>query len=116
MKYGETARIQCTSNAFFAIYFSVIKSVSIWKLWDLDYILDQGDWLIKSLNANPFLAIDELPLFVKIESFDIKLKMLQHHSDLFNNTDLFIHYKRLTLHETGNDAIFTCAGFSFALI
>ena len=68
--------------------------MSIWKSRDLDYILDQGDQLIKSLNVNHPLANDELPLFVKIESFDIKLRMLQHHSDLFNNIDLFIYHKR----------------------
>ena len=53
---------------------------------------------------------------MQIESLDIKLKMLQHHSDLFNNIDLLIHHKRLTPNEIGNGAIFTCAGFSFALI
>ena len=52
LKYGETVGMQCTSNAFFAICFPAIKSVSIWKSWDLDYILDQGDQLIKSLKVN----------------------------------------------------------------
>ena len=47
LKYRETVGIQCTSNAFFAICFSAIKSMSIWKSWDLHYILDQGNQLIK---------------------------------------------------------------------
>ena len=80
------------------------------------YILDQGDQQIKSLNVNHPLAVAELPLFVKIKSFDIKLKVLQHHNDLFNNIDLFLHHKRLTPDKTGNGAIFTCPGFSFAFI
>ena len=50
-KYGTTAGIQCTSNAFIAICFSVVKRVSIWKSFDLDYILDQGDKLMKLLEA-----------------------------------------------------------------
>ena len=42
LKYGETAGIQCTSNAFIAVCFSAVKNVSIWKSWDLGFILDQG--------------------------------------------------------------------------
>ena len=42
--------------------------------------------------------------------------MLQRHSDLINNIDLFIHPKHLNPDEIGNGATFTCAGFSFALI
>ena len=116
LRYGGAAGIQCTSNVFLATCFSAIKSVSVWKSWDLDYIFEQGDQLIKSLNVNHPLTVDELSLFLKIKSFDIKLKILQHHSDLFNNIDLFIHHKRATPDEIGNGVIFTCTGFSFALI
>ena len=35
-KYGESAGMQCTSNAYFSIAYSVIKRPSIWKSWDLD--------------------------------------------------------------------------------
>ena len=70
--------------------------VSIWRSWDLGYIFDQGDQLIKSLKVkNPFV-VDELLLFVKIESFDIKLKMLQQQCS-FYKTD-----------KIGNGATFTC--------
>ena len=37
-KFGNTSGIQCCCNALFAICFSLIKKVSIWKSWDLDYI------------------------------------------------------------------------------
>ena len=40
VKYGDTADIQCTSNAFIAVYFSAVKKVWIWKSWDIDFILD----------------------------------------------------------------------------
>ena len=32
LKYGETAGIQSTSNAFIAVCFDAVKNVSIWKL------------------------------------------------------------------------------------
>lgn len=30
-RFSETAGIKCTSNAYFAIMFSTIKTVSLWK-------------------------------------------------------------------------------------
>ena len=58
-KYGTTAGIQCTSNAFIAICFSVVKRVSIWK--SFDYILDESDKLMKLLEARGALCIEQLP-------------------------------------------------------
>ena len=49
LKYIESAGMQCTSNAYLSIAYSVIKKPSIWKSWDLDYILEQTDMLFKSL-------------------------------------------------------------------
>ena len=60
IKYGETAGIQCTRNAFIAVCFSAVKNVSIWKSWDLDFVLDQGDILMKSLSLYHGLVVDEL--------------------------------------------------------
>ena len=42
LKYGEAAGIQCTSNAFIAVCFSAVKNASVWKSWDIDFILDHG--------------------------------------------------------------------------
>ena len=49
LKYRESARTQCTSNVYFSIVYSVIKRPSIWKSWDLDYILEQDEILFKSV-------------------------------------------------------------------
>ena len=67
LKYGTTAGIQCTSNAFVAICFSVVKRVSIWKSFDLDYILDLGDKLMKLLEETGALCIDQLPLYLLLK-------------------------------------------------
>ena len=116
LKYGTTAGIQCRSNAFVAICFSVVKRVSIWKSFDLDYILDQGDKLMKLLEARGALCIDQLPLSVDIEGFNTRSKKLMLYSDLFNSVDLFLHHKCLSSDEIGNGAIFTCAGTIIVLI
>ena len=113
---GETAGIECTNNAFLAICFSAVKNVSVWKPFDLDYILYHGDNLMKSLKAFQPLAVDELPLSVNIERCCIKVRKLMLYSDTFNATDLFLCHKQMASERLGNGAIFTCAGFSSALI
>ena len=69
-RFGETARIKCTSNAYFAIIFSAIKKVSLWKSIDVHYIIDKGDMFFKSLDINQPLAVDELPYVVDIEGYN----------------------------------------------
>ena len=46
-KHGESAWMQCTSNAYFVIIFFAIKSTDVRKTFDLDYILEQGDKVLK---------------------------------------------------------------------
>ena len=115
-KDGETAGIQCTSNTYFAICYSVNKNVSDWVAFDLDYILDKGDFLMKSLGISHVLAVDKLPLFLNVRSSDIEASMKLHYSNIFNNIDLFSNHKHLSDNEIGTGAIFTCGGLSFALI
>ena len=50
-KYGESAGMQCTSNAYFVIIFSAIKSIDIWKTFDLNYILEQGDNILMEVGV-----------------------------------------------------------------
>ena len=82
-RFGEIAGIQCTSNAYFAIIFSVIKKVSLWKATEINYVLDKGDMLFKSLGINQQLAINELPHVVNIEGYNI-------HNDSFYNTVIYL--------------------------
>ena len=104
--YDETAGIQCRSNAIIAVCFSAVKNVSIWKSWDLDFILDQGDILMQSLS-----------LSLNIEGFDSEVRMGFCRNSIFNNNDLFAHQKDfISSDDICNSEIFTCAGLSFALI
>ena len=117
LKYRESARMQCTSSVYFSIVYSVIKRPSIWKSWDLDYILEQGDILFKSVGIGEPLAVDELPINFKIGNFDLNEVMLDHESHLMQDkNDLFENYRHLTQRNTGDDAIFTCAGFTVAIM
>ena len=113
-KFGKTAGVQCTSNAFYATCFSVLKNVSISAYFDLDYIFGQRDILMKCLIDHEPLAVDKLPLSVKLKVCDLEVSVLQHYSNRFSNFDLFIDHKELSSTEVGNGAIFTCSGMNFA--
>ena len=116
-KFGESAGMQCTSNADFAIIFSAIKSIDIWKTFDLDYILEQGDSIFKQVGVYHPLAVDELPHDISIEGTHVSAKMLAHESNLFvEKKNLFENYRRYDSTGKGNGAIFTCAGFSVAVL
>ena len=76
VKFGQTAGIQCACNALFALCWSTVKRVTIWKTMDMDYILEKGDELYKSLNMHIPLNIDELPQHVNIEGCLLTVRLL----------------------------------------
>ena len=82
LKYRESAGMQRASNASFSIAYSVIKMPSIWESCDLDYILEQGDVLFKSVAIGQSGNADELLNIFKIESFDLNGMNLDHETHL----------------------------------
>ena len=59
LHYFERLQVVRACNALFSVCWSVIRKVSLWKSYDLDNILIQGDKLYKSLNKNNYLNVDE---------------------------------------------------------
>ena len=55
MKFGQTAGIQCARNSLFAIAWSTVITVTIWKGLDLDNVLNNGEitpvWGTQSFHA-----------------------------------------------------------------
>ena len=54
--FGETAGAQCVCNSLYALCWSEIRQVSVWKPDDFYNILYQGDVLYKSLNVIDYLS------------------------------------------------------------
>ena len=97
--------------------YPVIKKPSIWKLWNLDYIIEQGDILFKSVGIGQPLVVNQLPINFKIENFDLNRLMLDHENhSMQDKNDVFENYRHLTQRNTGGGAIFTCAGFRVAIM
>ena len=48
-KFVETAGMQCSCNPLLAVGWAKFRKVSCWNSFDLDFVLDLGDNLFKSL-------------------------------------------------------------------
>ena len=101
----------------FAICWSSIKRVSVWKSWDLNYILEQGDAMFQNINILRPLSVEELPATVRTGDHVIKVEMLANINRLLGASNMFEHHKdKDVLPGIGNCLIFTTHGYCFSLI
>ena len=114
VKFGYSAGTQCSCNALYAICFSAIKKVSIWKYWDLDYILEHSDTLFVSLGIARALSMNELPTDVEIEKHMLKIEMLDNSVGPLGQNSIFSEH--VSMFDIGNGLIFTTDGYCFSLI
>ena len=113
-KFADTAGIQCSCNALYAICFSIVKKVSLWKSHDLDYILEKGDETFKHLGIPRPLFMSELPHNILIENMFIEIDMLDNHFGLLGKNNIF--EETALTRDTGNGLIFMTGGFTISLI
>ena len=73
--FGETAARQCACNATFSICWSLIRKIPCWTHRDLDFILNEGNNLYKSLNKDSFLSVDDSPRQIYIFRYIVNLEM-----------------------------------------
>ena len=90
VRYGRSAGMQCTSNAYLTIIFSTIKNIHTRKPFDLDFILEPGDRVFKDVDMNQALAVDELPLSISKEDVHISPKMLVCENNFFVERNDFL--------------------------
>ena len=100
LKYRESAGMQSTSNAYFSIAYSVIKKPSIWKSWNLDYILEQGHILFKCPGIGQPLTVDELPFNFKIENSHLNGVMINMRAIWCKTKITFLKITGILLKET----------------
>ena len=74
--FGETAGSQCACNALYSLFWSHIRPVNIWKCFDLDMILVEGDKLYKLLNTNMHLNVDQLPRAIQYNGIVCQITLL----------------------------------------
>ena len=62
----------------------VLDRVTVWTTYDLDYVLESGDQLYKSLNINNMLSVDDLPRNVMVEGYALTATMLENETGIMN--------------------------------
>ena len=107
-KFGQTVGIQCACNSLFSLCWSSIKRVTVWTTYDLDYVLESGDQLYKSLKINNILSVDDLPRNVMVEGYALTATMLENETGIMNIIDdiYFLERSYLKVSDTGNGLIF----------
>ena len=111
VKFSETGGFQCIYNSFFAISFSLIKKVSLWKSNDLNFIADQTH--LSSLAGTEPFTVDDLYSFVVIKEHVAQAQMVLHYSGLCKSFIFLNHHKDSTSNEIGDAAIFCFVRYSF---
>ena len=76
IRYGMSSGIQCSCMSLMSVCWTLFKSVSIWDSFDLDCILQKGDFLFKSLNKYQYLGMEDLPQEFFIENLSINVEFL----------------------------------------
>ena len=94
------------------------KACDYGKTMDMDYILEKGDELYKSLNVHTPLNIDELPKHVNIEGCLLTVRLLsQQQGNISNNViNDFLKVSYQETLNTGNVLLFFINGYTFALV
>ena len=78
LRYGATARIQCSCMSLMSVCWRTFISVTTWDGAHLDMILENGDRLFKSLNQYILLGVDDLPGTVNIYSYSVDIILLDN--------------------------------------
>ena len=116
-KYGETAGRQCVCNFIISVLWSKIRHVSLWRTSDLDYVLNNGDTLCKSLGIDRYLDIDDIPQQLHLEGFPVIIrKVCVYQNETFRTVPHFLSQLQLLISSECNGAIFIITDSAIAII
>ena len=117
-RYGSSRGIQCSCMALIAVYWTLLKRISLWKTAYLDCILQKGDDLFKKLNLMRILSVDDLPQNCKIEDVSLNLDYLESKTGeiVFNAYLISISEIVSSCTSKGNGALLFISGYTLAIL
>ena len=117
-RYGSSRGIQCSCMALIAVYWTLLKRISLWKTAYLDCILQKGDDLFKKLNLRRILSVDDLPQNCKIEDVSLNLDYLESKTGeiVFNAYLISISEIVSSCSSKGNGALLFISGYTLAIL
>ena len=79
---------------------------------NLDYILENGDSMYKSLNTDNILNVDDLPHNISVEGYMLTVTMLKNETEAISTNNQFHSLERsYKENNTGNWLIFFISGY-----
>ena len=103
-RFGLTAGRQCTCNALSSVAFTLIKSQGTWNSKHMDFILENGDAIHKSLNIDGYVAMDELPrqfMFKNSRTFKADFQEYRVHPIYLTNLQLPFLFQDIPIDTSG---------------
>ena len=76
IRYVMSTGIQYSCMSLMSACWTLFKSVSIWDSFNLDFILQKGDLLFKSVNNYRYLGMEDSPEEFFIENLSINVELL----------------------------------------
>ena len=118
IKFGDSAGMQCACNCLFAICFNAVaKRVALWKMNDLNFILDQGDQIYKELNISGMLSIQELPTTINSGQNRLTVTMLHNETAILSEYNSCRFFAMLfQKYEIGDGMLFMSSGFTTGIL
>jgi len=77
----QGSNVRCS---LYSIAFSRVKNPGNWDIFDLDYVLEQGDKIYKGLNKDNYLMFSELPREIHIFETTMNLEFLENKFGVLN--------------------------------
>ena len=115
----QSADKQSATNALFSVCWSNVRRVSLWKDYDLDFILHKGNNIFTNLGLRRALNIHDLPskLFIENTTYHVSIVSRNQVNLVENSTDAtFSLDENLFFSEKVTGVVFFIDGLSFSIL
>ena len=87
--FGEDAGNQSAAITLFSICWTKVRRISLWKIFDLEYLLHKGDSVFMNFKVNRRLNISGLLEKIVIENIHFDVNILKRVvKESFSNSDI----------------------------
>ena len=91
--FGDSVGKQCATCSLYAIYFTLVRFPGHWNVDDLDFIVNEGDKLYKSLNKSRYLLVTDLPQIVSMFGFHVNITYLENEFGFLSFNLILVFYQ-----------------------
>ena len=115
-RFGETAGRQCTCCALFSVAFTLVKSPGHWVSKDLDFIIENGDLIYKSLNVNRYLMANELPRELTLLGSNVRINFIKEKCGIVNGNSPYQYFLIRNMLSNSSGLLFFMKGLCVSVV